>query len=184
MADPPQLREYAALVRAWAPRLDLVAPGDLGRFEERHLADCLRAAPLVGSLPPGPAVDVGTGAGLPGIPLAIVGPQRRWRLLERRRNRIAFLEEAVRVLGLNCSVHGMSAEEAARDPRFAHTHIVAVARAVAPPEASFDLLEPLVAPTGVSLVFVGGATRIPPRAEVWRDGLAIIRQGGGRREGG
>ncbi|MGH2757021.1 MAG: RsmG family class I SAM-dependent methyltransferase, partial [Actinomycetota bacterium] len=68
--DQGKLAAYAALVRTWANRLDLVAPGDLDRFEERHIADSLRLLPLLERLPEGPCVDVGSGAGLPGIPLA------------------------------------------------------------------------------------------------------------------
>jgi 16S rRNA (guanine527-N7)-methyltransferase len=47
------LAAYAELVRAWAPRLDLVGPRELERFEERHIADSLRLLPLAEALPEG-----------------------------------------------------------------------------------------------------------------------------------
>ena len=170
------LRAYAALVREWAPRLDLVSPRDLERFEERHVEDSLRAAPLLDELPDGPCVDVGSGAGLPGIPLAIARPDRRWTLLEPRQRRAAFLEEAVRKLGLDCEVIAVTAEQAARDERLAGSHVLATARAVAAPAEVRKLCEPLLAPGGATLVFSGAGTEAPPDAEEWASGLTIMRK--------
>lgn len=173
-ADP--FGRYAALVREWAPRLDLVSPADLDRFEERHVEDSLRAAPLLDELPPGPCVDVGSGAGLPGVPLAIARPERRWTLLEPRRRRAAFLEEVVRDLGLDCEVVALTAEEAAKDPGLRARHVLATARAVAEPGAVRGMAEPLLAPGGVTLVFTGATATVPPDAEAWGPGLTIMRK--------
>jgi 16S rRNA (guanine527-N7)-methyltransferase len=170
-----RLGTYADLVRFWARRLDLVSPGDLDRFEARHIDDSLRLAPLLETLPGGAAVDVGSGAGLPGIPLAIVAPAFRWRLIEPRNLRAAFLDEAVRALELNCEVLRMTAEEAIRARHLVGAHVVATARAVAPPERSFELLRPLVVPGGVAVTFVGEGAEIPARAEEWRPGIAMMR---------
>jgi 16S rRNA (guanine527-N7)-methyltransferase len=184
---PPRARDllaaYAGLVRRWAPRLDLVAPGDLERLELRHVADSLRLLPLVRSVPAGPAVDVGSGAGFPGIPLAIAEPSRLWRLLEPRRRRAAFLEEVVRALSLDCEVIALPAERAAGEAHLRATHTFAVARAVAPPARAFRLLAPLVAPAGVAAVFLGRA-RIPRGAEEWQKGVAIMRREGEGDPGG
>ena len=168
------LEAYARLVREWAPKLDLVAPGDLDRFEERHIADSLRLLPLVTSLPEGPAVDVGSGAGLPGIPLAIAQPGRPWRLLEPRARRAGFLEEVVRALGLSCRVVRSSARAATALPDLAGEHVFAVARALAPPETALSLLAPLVRADGVAAVFLGGNAQPPPEATLWAEGIAIV----------
>jgi 16S rRNA (guanine527-N7)-methyltransferase len=165
---------FAQLVRRWAPRLDLVAPGDLERLEERHIKDSLRLLPLLQSLPPGPAVDVGSGAGLPGIPLAIADPGRHWRLIEPRARRASFLEEAVRTLALDAEVVTITAEAAAADPRLARTHVLATARALAPPAEAFELILPLVASGGRAVVFVGESARIPAEAGLWAPGIASI----------
>lgn len=173
--DPsPLLAAYAALVRQWAGRLDLVAPGDLDPFEDRHVADSLRLRPLLSELPPGPCADVGSGAGLPGIPLAIAQPDRLWRLIEPRRKRAGFLEEAVRTLGLNAEVLACSAEEAA-EGGFARRHALVVARALAPPAEALELIAPLVAPGGAAAIFVGERADIPGEAEMWSEGIAIVR---------
>ena len=168
-----RLRAYADLIRAWSERLDLVAPGDLDQLESRHIDDSLRLLPLLEELPPGPCIDVGSGAGLPGIPLAIAG-DRAWRLLEPRRRRAAFLEEAVRALDLPCEVLALTAQEAAAEKGLASAHPCAVARALAPPTRAFELLGPLVAPGGRAVVFAGRDALLPPKAEMWREGLATM----------
>jgi 16S rRNA (guanine527-N7)-methyltransferase len=174
MRDPePQLRRYEELLRAWAPKLNLVSLDDLGRLRTRHIDDALRLVPLLADLPPGPCIDVGSGAGLPGIPLAISGPSRRWRLLEPRRRRAAFLEEVVRELELDAEVIAGTAEEAAVG--LGPVHALAVARALAEPPAAFALLRPLVAENGVAAVFLGREAEVPAGAEEWAEGVAIVR---------
>lgn len=163
---------YAGLVRHWAPRLDLVSAADVDRFEKRHIEDSLRLLPLMQAQPPGPAIDVGSGAGLPGIPLAIADPNRPWRLLEPRAKRAAFLEEVVRELELDCEVLTTTAQVAARDPHLAGTHPFAASRALAPPAEAFDLLVPLVAPGGTAVVFIGSGAELPAKAELWAPGIA------------
>jgi 16S rRNA (guanine527-N7)-methyltransferase len=168
-------------VSEWAPRVDLVAPGDLDRFRERHVDDCLRLLSLEDAAGRGPAVDVGSGAGLPGIVLAIARPERLWRLVEPREKRTAFLEEVVRELGLgNVEVVRKTAQQAALDPRLARAHVLAVARAVAPPARSLELLTPLVTPGGIAAVFVGKTGTIPVGAKEWHRGIAVLAADGRR----
>lgn len=168
------LGAYAELVRKWAPRVNLIAAGDLERFEARHIEDSLRAMPLLTAAPKGPAIDVGSGAGLPGVPLSIAEPDRLWRMLEPRARRAAFLEEVARELGLDFEVIRMTAEEAAHDRAFARVHAVATARALAPPEEAAALLRPLLAPEGVGILFLGTDAALPEGAEAAEPGLAII----------
>jgi 16S rRNA (guanine527-N7)-methyltransferase len=170
------LAVYADLVRRWSRTINLVSPDDLDRLESRHIADCLRAAPLVLAAPAGPALDVGAGAGLPGVVLAVAHPGRQWRLLEPNRRRVAFLEEAVRALSIDAEVLPLSAQQAARRSHLSGGHALATARAVAPPARAFSLLLPLVAAGGIAAVFVGERSVIPPEAEEWEPGIAIIRR--------
>jgi 16S rRNA (guanine527-N7)-methyltransferase len=169
------LTRYADLVRHWSSRVNLVAPGDLEHLERRHISDCLRLLPLLEALPVGPAVDVGSGAGLPGVVLALADRGRHWRLLEPQRRRAAFLDEVVRALGLAAEVITLAAAAAAQRSDFHGVHVLATARALAPPANAFRLLEPLTAPTGVRVVMVGRRARIPAHAEEWTEGVAIIR---------
>lgn len=169
-----RLRAFEGLIREWAPRLDLVSPSDLPRLWDRHITDSLRALRWVASAASGPCVDVGSGAGLPGIPLAIAS-DRPWRLVEPRHKRAAFLEEVVRELGLDsCEVLAATAEEAARDPRLRSGHAVATARALASPADAAALCRPLTAPGGAVLLFVGANREIPLIAEEVEPGLLKI----------
>lgn len=166
-----RLDHYARLVETWAPTLDLMSPRDLLRFRVRHIEDSLRALPIVDKLPPGPAVDVGSGAGLPGIPLALADPSRHWRLLEPRARRAAFLEEVIRTLDLDCEVSRMTAHQAARTQGWAGAHVAATARALAPPAEAFELLAPLLRSEGIAVVFVGPDVPVPPETRVFEPGI-------------
>lgn len=171
VADQGKLDEYEALVRHWAPRVDLVSSGDLDRFGTRHIADSLRVLELVEQAPEGACADVGSGAGLPGIPLAIASG-RHWRLLEPRARRAGFLEEVVRELALDCEVLRLTAGAAAKDP--ALRHVIVTARALATPIEAFALVRPLVVAGGRAVVFHGSGAELPPGAEAWSDGIATM----------
>lgn len=177
-SSPDQLLDrYEALLREWAPRLDLISSGDLRRVRERHIEDSLRALPLLDELPPGACVDVGSGAGLPGIPLAIAGPSHlTWRLLEPRKRRAAFLEETVRELDLDCEVIVTTAEAAARDPHLRSAHVLAMARALAPPLEAFRLLTPLLARGGTAAVFVGASAELSADTGNPLPGIATMKR--------
>ncbi|HJR45230.1 MAG TPA: RsmG family class I SAM-dependent methyltransferase [Actinomycetota bacterium] len=171
-----RLAAYEELLRSWSRRIDLVARADLDRLRERHLDDSLKALPLVTAAAPGACIDVGSGGGLPGIPLALASG-RPWRLLEPRRRRAAFLDECLRVLELHdCEVVRMSASQAAAG-RLAGAHLVATARALAPPAEAAALCLPLVAVGGAVAIFVGESAEIPPDAEEAAPGLITIRKG-------
>lgn len=171
------LAAYVRLLRWWAHRIDLVAPGDLDRLESRHIEDSLKAHEIVEAAPEGLALDAGSGAGFPGVPLAIVG-NRWWRLLEPRTKRAAFLDEVVRELNLDAEVVRRTAHEAASDPSLAAAHAVVTARALAPPPAAFELIAPLVTPEGLRIVWVGSDAEIPRDAARLPEGLAIIGRRG------
>lgn len=173
MTSDDAFAAYIRLLERWAPKIDLVAPGDLDRLESRHIQDSLKAREIVASAPPGEALDAGSGAGFPGVPLAIVG-DRWWRLLEPRTKRAAFLDEVIRELDLMAEVVRKTTHQAASDPRLAASHSVVTARALAPPATAFELTAPLVAPNGVRIVWVGSNAEIPRDAEVLAGGLAII----------
>lgn len=93
------LTQYGLLVDEWAGRLSIISKGDRGEIFTRHVLDSLNPISLFAD-PPGTALDVGSGAGFPGIPLAIVWPKTRWYLVESREKKAGFLEKAVRELGL------------------------------------------------------------------------------------
>lgn len=92
------LLRYAQLLRDWNQRINLVSRRDTGRILSYHVVDSLAVQRL---LPPGARVcDIGSGAGLPGIPLAIARPDLRMQLIESSQKRSRFLQTAVTELGL------------------------------------------------------------------------------------
>lgn len=96
------LAGYSALVRQYHGTLDLVSPAGLERWDEL-LADALLYGEVIAELAPDAeaVLDIGSGAGLPGIPLAVSRPDLAFLLVERRRRRSAFLQLAAGQLGLD-----------------------------------------------------------------------------------
>lgn len=97
-----RLVRYAELLERWSERHNLVSFASRGELVERHILDSLAAAPLLeGS---GRLLDIGSGAGLPGVPLLAVRPLWGGVLLEPRQKRWAFLRTTVRELQLEAEV--------------------------------------------------------------------------------
>jgi 16S rRNA (guanine527-N7)-methyltransferase len=94
-----RLVRYAELLERWSARHNLVSFSSREELVERHLVDALAAAPLLSGS--GTLLDVGSGAGLPGVPLLVVSPGWRGTLLEPRQKRWAFLKLVIRELGLD-----------------------------------------------------------------------------------
>jgi 16S rRNA (guanine527-N7)-methyltransferase len=115
----------------------------------------------------GPIVDVGSGGGAPGIPLAVALPERQVALLEANGRKCSFLREAARSFP-NVTVLQGRAEEQETD-RFG----VAVAKALAPPPVAAEWCLPLVAPGGGVVLYVG------PTADSGAVSRASERLGGG-----
>jgi len=93
------LTRYGALVHDQSGRLSLVARADRSSIFTRHVLDSMNPVSLFES-PPSSALDLGSGAGFPGIPLAIVWPACKVVLVESREKKAGFLERVVRELGL------------------------------------------------------------------------------------
>ena len=97
-----QLDDYITLLAKWNRVYNLTAIQGEEKFVSHHLLDSLAVVP---HLPVGRVVDVGSGAGLPGIPIAIANPERGVTLLDSNRKRGTFLKQVIAELGLaNASV--------------------------------------------------------------------------------
>ena len=114
----------------------------------RLLDDSLRGVEVVREFA-GPIVDVGSGGGVPGIPLAAALPDREVTLLEATRRKVDFLERWTDRLP-NLRVVWGRAEEQETD-----RYGVAVAKALAPPPVAMEWCLPLVAPGGAAILWVG-----------------------------
>ncbi len=103
------LLTYLRLLNKWNQVYNLTAVRDPIQMVSTHLLDSLSVVPV---LPPGDILDVGSGAGLPGIPLAVALPKRQFTLLESSEKRIAFLRQAIAELRLgNVSIIGAKVED-------------------------------------------------------------------------
>ncbi|MFV2195509.1 16S rRNA (guanine(527)-N(7))-methyltransferase RsmG [Nocardiopsis sp. LOL_012] len=146
----PKVRRYAELLADDGVRRGLIGPREVPRLWERHLMNCAVVEEL---LPEGAhVVDVGSGAGLPGLVLALVRPDLKVTLLEPLLRRTVFLEEAVQVLDLsNVEVRRGRAEEVHGE---LHTDFV-TARAVAPLSRLAGWALPLLRKNGSLLALKG-----------------------------
>jgi 16S rRNA (guanine527-N7)-methyltransferase len=111
--NPEQIADfeaYLSLILRWNTRTNLTAIRDDGGIVSRHFLESIASAH---ALPVGirTLLDFGSGAGFPGIPIAIVHPEIAVTLAESQGKKAAFLQEAVRVLGLQAKVHAGRAEE-------------------------------------------------------------------------
>lgn len=161
---------YAELLAGPGVLRGLIGPREVGRLWERHLLNCAVMAELV---PLGAAVDdVGSGAGLPGIVLALCRPDLTVTLVEPLLRRTVFLEEVVSELGLgNVVVARQRAEERARTGPSAD---VVTARAVAPLDRLAGWCLPLLRSDGVLLAVKGAAAT----EELQAAAAAILAAGG------
>lgn len=159
---------------------------DATRAREVLLDDALRGVELV-SAEQGPLVDVGSGGGTPGIPLAAALPTLEVTLLEAERRKVAFLERWTARFA-NLSVVWGRAEEQPTD-----SYGIAVAKALAHPPTAAEWLLPLVAPGGAAILWVGPsadpaavarvAERLAATLEESPEGFIVLRKTGPTPEG-
>jgi 16S rRNA (guanine527-N7)-methyltransferase len=146
-----RLAAYRDLLLRWNTRINLISAETAAEIDQRHIADCAQLQPLLPQ--DGPIADIGSGAGLPGLVLSIMQPEREVHLVESDKRKAAFLVEASAQLKLPMvRVHACRAENAKLPPLSAIT-----ARALAPLEALLPYAADFLAPGGVA-VFPKGKT--------------------------
>mgnify|MGYP002732454028 CR=1 FL=1 len=155
------VRYYELLVE-WNARVNLTAITDAHDVAQKHFADSvLPLLPLcAGLLPPhARCVDVGTGAGFPGVPLMIMRPDLNMTLLDSLNKRLVFLDTLLKELGMSAELVHARAEDAGRDPLRRERYDIALARAVAGTAALAEWTLPLLKVRGKALLYKG------PKAE-------------------
>ena len=150
-----QFNTYHEMLVEANARMNLTrVPEDPAEAVDRNYLDCV--APLAGGFPAAnTAVDVGSGAGFPGIPLAIMLPDTRFTLVDALGKRTDFLRNVIDRLGLNAEALHLRAEEAARRPDLRERFDLATARAVAPMNVLCEYLLPLTRVGGRALALKG-----------------------------
>ena len=139
-----RLHAYAALLETWTSAINLVGAADREQIWSRHIEDSLRLLPHV---PPGAThgMDLGSGAGLPGLVLAIASGIP-FALVESDRRKAAFLQEAIRVTSAPAQVHAVRIEALTLPPA-----PLVTARALAPLDRLLTLAAPLLTKGGTAL---------------------------------
>ena len=140
-----RLAAYRSLLLRWNARINLISGETATEIDQRHIADCAQLGPLLPG--EGPVADIGSGAGLPGMVLAIFQPDRAFHLVESDKRKAAFLVEASAQLKLPLiRVHACRAENAKLPALSAIT-----ARACAPLASLLPYAVKFLAPGGVAL---------------------------------
>jgi 16S rRNA (guanine527-N7)-methyltransferase len=160
-----RFRVYRDEILRWATRMNLTALRSPEAIVRHGFLDALACAALI-TPEVGRVLDLGSGAGFPGIPLALVRPEVAFTLIEASRKKTSFLRHIVRTLGLaNATVVLGRAELLDGGASLAGAFDLALARAVAPPAEQARLVRPYLVPAGVFLLQAGEHPLTPPEQD-------------------
>jgi 16S rRNA (guanine527-N7)-methyltransferase len=149
------LAKFGELFLRWNAHINLASLRDPSELVERHFADAFAACVVLG--PANRVADVGSGGGLPAIPMALLLPETRFDLFEPIRKKVAFLRTAVREMGMSSriAVHPVSVTCPVALP-FRGQFDVAMSRATLAPAAWLELGGELIREGGTVVVFSTG----------------------------
>ena len=177
--DICRLMEFYELLIEKNKVMNLTAITDLDEVLVKHFADSLSLVKAFELKDGMTVIDVGTGAGFPGIPLAIFFPNVRITLMDSLAKRIGFLDEVKEKLSLaNVTTVHERAEDLARDPKYRERYDLAVSRAVAKMSVLSEYLLPFVRVGGYMAAYKSVGTA----EELAEAGKAIKVLGGGNTE--
>lgn len=172
-----RLSAYAALLRSWQRRINLIADSTLNDIWRRHIVDSAQLLPLA-SPSATRWVDLGSGAGLPGLVLAILLANRPGAsvvLIEANQKKSAFLREAIRITAAPASVVSKRIEAALSGPERISCDVV-TARALAPLADLLKLASPLLM-TGAEGLFLKGRdvdAELTGAAKSWKTEMELL----------
>lgn len=143
-----KLLAFSDLIVHWNKGMNLISRRDIGRLLSRHILDSLSVLPHLNG---NSVLDVGTGAGLPGIPLAVLDENRSYMLCDRMAKRIRFLRMAVRELQLKNVI--LEERNLAKQPFERPAFDTILARGVASATELWPMVEPYLNKNGKVIVF-------------------------------
>jgi len=147
----PSLSRYVDILRSTGVEWGLLGPHEADRLWDRHILNCAALNELIAA--DRTVADVGSGAGLPGVPLALLRPDLQLTLLEPLLRRSTFLTQTVDELGIEARVQVIRSR--AEDHH--QTYDVVVARALAPLDRLIGWCNPLRSPSGIILALKGSS---------------------------
>ena len=148
-----QLALYFDLLVKGNEQMNLTAIVSPEEAADKHFVDSLLALPYLQQF--ARCIDVGTGAGFPGIPLLIARPDLHMTLLDSLNKRVRFLEDTLQTLQLRAQCVHARAEDAARTAPHREAYDIALSRAVAPLPVLLELTAPFLKVGGVSICYKG-----------------------------
>ncbi len=155
----PEMKErltaYGNLLVEWNEKMNLTAITEPEDILYKHFLDCLLFLKYIHPETGATLIDVGTGAGFPGMVLQIARPDLRVTLLDGLNKRLIFLEEVAKALGLSPTIVHGRAEEAGKKPNFREQFDIACARAVAALPTLSEYCMPLVKKGGLFVAMKG-----------------------------
>ncbi len=167
------LTRYCRMLQKWNEKMNLTAVTDDDGIAVKHIQDSLTVLPIMDALMSARSgqfrirfIDIGSGAGLPGLPLLVMRPQWQGVLLDSLAKRIRFLETVIQELGLThaTAVHAR-AEDAGRQAGLRDRFDLAIARAVAPLNVLVEYCLPFVRVNGVFVAMKGKTDQEWPQAK-------------------
>jgi 16S rRNA (guanine527-N7)-methyltransferase len=171
-----RLEVYEALLRQWQKAVNLVAPSTLDAVWHRHFAD---SAQIVRLAPAGARswVDLGSGAGFPGLVVAILLAETgaRITLIESDSRKCAFLREVARKTGITVDILSTRIEQATTQAKVEPPEVVS-ARALAPLDRLLGLAAPLFTPSTVGVFLKGrdAALEVETAAKAWTFAVEMV----------
>ena len=149
---------YMRLLQEWNEKINLTAITEDEEVIKKHFIDCIKAFKSNAVKNAKTIIDVGTGAGFPGLPIAIMNPNVKVTLLDSLNKRINFLDTVIAKLGLKnvITIHSR-AEDGARKPEFRENFDVATSRAVANMAVLSEFCLPYVKLNGYFVALKGPA---------------------------
>ena len=159
-----RIRLYLEELQRWAKIVDLVSQSDPTTIIRKHILDSLAVLPLLPAK--GHVLDLGSGAGFPGLPIAVARPTLSVHLLEPRRKRVNFLKEAIRKMTLsNARAFEGRAEEFASLADWHSAFNVVISRATWNIREYLTLATPFLDKEGIIVTMKGGAAKEELKSE-------------------
>lgn len=153
--EAEKFQRYMELLLEWNEKINLTAITEPKEIVLKHFIDSLTLLAAVSIKPQAKVVDVGTGAGFPGIPLKILRPDIELTLLDSLNKRLLFLKEVCSELGISGEFVHKRAEEAGLQKNMREKYDIAIARAVAPLSVLAEYCVPLIKMKGLFIAMKG-----------------------------
>lgn len=162
-----QFNRMTELLLEWNEKINLTAIKTPDDVVDKHYIDSLAAHALVGEN--AVVLDIGTGAGFPGLPLKIAGPGRKVIMIDGTGKKITYVQTVIQELGLeNASALHQRAEDTGFQFGFGRLADVVTARAVAPVDELVKLGQPFLKPGGKLLLYKGVDEADAVKAKTWK----------------